>query len=275
MSTTIDRHQAGGMHLSRRATAPFLLLMLAGLGCSESSIATIADADAAISLDAIPSLINGPIGDDAVPSIVGVWRTCDAVLRFRSNGTWQKNWFSNGCQSHGRWSMHNERLAMMADSTNCRTSPRELTSAQVSIQGGRLMIIDPLISAAGFERYLEDSTPHVRWRLTGVVQEARQGTTIVSLVGDPASGGSGCYWSGNGMCDGIFSCGGVVYQWRTADGVLNAGLSCSSCTCGSSLLGTITNDHIDGHYNAQNCERVWQGTMTGTVESDAIEEPAP
>lgn len=275
-------HRTSRPTTSLGVLAPRVLVVLVAVGCSGESVASVVAPDGAVPLDAIPSLINLPPSDadlppsDAgVPPLHGTWRNCGVTLRFLPDGTWQKDQWNVACRSSGRWALRDGRLELRVDASTCATRPRELHDAQVSILAGRLVILDPLINAVGYERYLEDATPHMRWRLTGVGLQGRPGTTIVSLVGDLSEGGSGCYWSGDGACDGIFSCGGGVYQWQTTGGVLNAGLSCSGCTCGSSLVGSIRSDRIEGRYNAQNCDHVWQGTMTGTPEPDASETTSP
>lgn len=247
----------------------FALVALATTTCSGEMAAVFGPRDAETPLDVLPSIVDAP-PDVAPPSPLGTWRSCDTTVRFLPEGVWEEFRLHTACRSSGRWALRGDRLDVRVDASTCAGRPPDLNNVQVSIQPDWLMIMVPAKNDAGFVRYLSDATPHVRWRLTGNRHQGTTGTTIVSLVGDPGRGGSGCYWSGDGDCNGIFSCGGTVYQWQTTGGVLSAGLNCSGCTCGSSLVGTISSDRLEGRYNAQNCVSLWQGTMIGTVEPDDV-----
>lgn len=228
---------------------------LTALGCASNDVGVYTD--------------GGVLADAATSSFIGSWNTCSLRRTFASDGTWATlSYRASSCRSTGRWLKHGDRVDLHTETSTCMTRPVDLPDARFIVAGHQLMIVHPMVATSGVWRGLDDSAPRQRWRLEGTRADGARGVTILRMVGDPQQDGSGCYWSGDGNCNGVFSCSGTVYQWLQAAGTLGGGLSCDGCTCGASLVGTISAERIAAHFYAQNCKRIWQGDAEGVPEAD-------
>ena len=251
----------------------------AALGCAGNDAASVVRGfDAGASDEALPdaaaSLVylpgENPAGPDAgPPPFVGTWHSCSLRRTFSSDGTWESvSYPNNACRSTGTWRLHRDRVDVHTAASTCPSPPPDLPDALLALEGHQLVIVHPDVGSQGVWRGLDDTVPRQRWHFDGTRFDGSPGVTIVRVVGDPRQDGSGCYWSGDGACNGLFACAGVVYQWEHGNAMLGGGLSCAGCTCGASLVGAITTDRITAHFYAQNCERVWQGDVVGVAEAD-------
>jgi hypothetical protein len=197
---------------------------------------------------------------------VGTWRQCSLDLQLRADGTWERVSYRDRCSSRGRWRAQGQRLDLLVDGSTCGRPPAEIRDAFVTVTHDRLVIVHEGLGAPGFATYLSGALPVATWRITQQIGTDPERVTVLRVVGAADSSAlSGCYWSGDGRCNGVFSCGGTVTQWRFGDGVLNAGLACTGdCTCGASLNGSVNADQLDARVNMHHCQGVSQGQVTGT-----------
>jgi hypothetical protein len=118
-------------------------------------------------------------------------------------------------------------------------------------------------------RLADDTVPHGVWRIEGIgtdVPGAR--TSTASLVGTPGEAfGSGCYWSTDGECGGLFSCSGSIVVWETEGTSFSGSTSCQGgCPCGAVINGSVDVDgSISGTFRGVNCERSYEGSMTARL----------
>lgn len=261
-------HAGAVVDASSDAVTPFLAAVPGGSACPEpASAATPPDA-ANATPDAAP---------DATPAsgpapFVGVWRQCAADLTFLPDGRWVQVNHRDRCTSRGTWVVRGERFDMRADGTDCRSAPPTLEGALPVLTHQRLVIVHEALGAPGYATWLSGALPVTRWRITDRTPQERERVTVLRLVGGgPSSVMQGCYWSGDGQCNGIFSCSGNVTQWRTGAGSLAAGLSCTGdCTCGSSLYGPVGADRFEARVTASHCQGVWTGDVVGERVPDEL-----
>lgn len=228
---------------------------LAVLGCASNDVGVFAD--------------GGALVDAAAPTFLGAWNTCAARRSFAADGTWATvSYRVANCRSSGRWTLRGDRVDLRTETSTCPERPVDLLDARILVAGHQLMIVHPMVASSGVWRGLDDSAPRQRWRIEGPRADGVRGVTIVRIVGDPQRDGTGCYWSGDGDCNGVFSCSGAVYQWTQGNGTVGGGLSCDGCTCGASLVGTTTSQRLAAHFYAQNCTRIWEGDAEGAPEPD-------
>lgn len=78
-------------------------------------------------------------------------------------------------------------------------------------------------------------------------------------------------WGMDG-CDFLF-CGGWVEDYTVSGTTITFNMACSGwCPGLATLTGTLSgNQIVNGTYNATNCERNWNGTFTGLLESSETE----
>lgn len=227
------------------------LSWLAGAsGCSCG--ATHSPPDAAI--DAV-----GP--GEADLDVVGRWHDCASTLTFTTEGTVTRSDHRSGCTSSGTYEVSGERLEVVwsvaCDGTD-RWS-RELVRAERGI-----VAVDPADGRTS--RWADDTHPVELVTIRGEAGEE----TIARIVGRPGTGfGSGCYWSADGACGGLFSCAGVLQLWSYEGDSLSASTSCGGeCACGARLAGTRAADgSVSGTYRGANCERVLSGTFVATARA--------
>lgn len=176
------------------------------------------------------------------------------------------------CVTRGRWHADGDRLDLLVATSTCVPAATSLLGVRVAMATERLLLLHPDIAPSGMATYLLGSLPHVRWRISGVdpTHPGEVRVSIVRVVGEPSGAtGSGCYWSEDGYCGGLLSCTGTVTQWRTTDGVINAGTSCvGECTCGASLNGTVDAQSMEVRLTHENCKGVWQTMAHGERISD-------
>ncbi|MCA9604534.1 MAG: hypothetical protein KC619_02995 [Myxococcales bacterium] len=202
--------------------------------------------------------------DGAVPdgvSIVGTWHDCNASVTYRPDGTAHGVEHRAGCEREGTWTVDDDELVESWDAGTCAGPVGPLVRRITRTERG-LIVLDP---ATGQTRHLaDDATPHGLWRLEGTELGSMRSTTA-SIVGDPESTfGSGCYWSTDGECGGLFSCSGTVLVWQTEGTRFSASTACSGgCPCGAVIEGTVGGDGaLAGDYRGVNCERSIEGMVT-------------
>lgn len=255
------------------STRAWIAAGFTSLGCTDAQWATrdaATEASTAPFLAALESCPDAaplpPPASAPTPALVGTWRQCSLDLQLRADGTWERTSLRDRCTSRGRWRSSGQRLDLLVDGSTCARAPAELRDAFVTVTHDRLVIVHDALGSPGYTTYLSGALPHTSWRITRQMGTDPERVTILRVVGSPDSNAvSGCYWSGDGQCNGVFSCGGTVTQWRFTGGVLNAGLACTGdCTCGASLNGRVSDDRMDVRVTAHHCQDVWQGQVTGT-----------
>jgi hypothetical protein len=234
-----------------RARATLSALLLASSAASASGCscgATHSPPDAAIDAQA---------GEGDLV-LVGRWHDCSSTLTFTEEGTVTRLDHRAGCTATGTYEVSGERLEVVWSTTCGGTDrwSRELVRAE-----GGVVAVDP--SDGRTSRWADDSHPIARFAIRGDGGEE----TIARVVGTPGTGfGSGCYWSADGACGGLFSCAGVLQLWASEGESFTASTSCGGeCACGARLTGTRAPDgSLSGSYRGANCERVLSGTFTAT-----------
>lgn len=233
--------------------APLVLsLVIAGsgawAGCSCGSTHTPPDA----AMDA-----HGTSEPDL--DVTGVWRDCATTLTFGTDGTVTREDLRAGCSSAGTYEVHGRSLEIQWEGAECVGTDRwsrELVRAErgfvsVDLVDGRT------------NRWADDEHAVTRFDVEG---ESGQ-RSVVRIVGTPGEGfGSGCYWSADGTCGGLLSCGGVIGRWAFEGDRLSASTSCGgTCACGARLEGTReASGVIRGAYTGANCEVMLSGTFVAT-----------
>ena len=224
------------------------LVSLAGVsGCSCGTTHTAPDAAIDATAGALVDL-----------DVTGRWHDCSSTLTFTSEGTVRREDHRTGCIASGTYEVAGARLEVLW-SEPCDGMDRwsrELVRAERGI-----VAVDPVDGRTS--RWADDAHPIERHVIRGEAGEE----TIARIVATPGAGfGSGCYWSADGSCGGLFSCAGVIPVWSYEGDALTASTSCGGdCACGARLTATRAADGtLSGSYRGANCERVLSGTFTAT-----------
>lgn len=243
--------------------------VLFALGCGGRTELYPPAADAGI-VDAVPPETS-VVDVEPDVDVAGIWQTCGHTLTLASDHTWQKRDADTGCVTSGSWTIAGHLLDLDVDTSSCAQAPASTHGVQVlrGASGGLILVA----ADQSQTDYLPDSAPRTRWQLQGQYAQGGGGTTIARIVGAPGKGlGTGCYWSADGACGGLFSCGGRFTEWLIgADGTLTASAACTGdCPCGAQIAGTISQGtHLAGTFTHSNCGGTSQGTLTG----DKIPDP--
>ncbi len=222
---------------------PLLALLL--LGCGTNVIAVDAGPGAPMSVD-----------------VSGTWHDCDASLTYAPGGIASSVEHRTGCVSSGTWRMIGPDLVETIWTTSSCGGEEVLSVLRAFLGEGGITLVDP--DTAAVRRLADDATPHALWLLEGSDGSETRSTTA-SVVGNPEEAfGSGCYWSTDDECGGLFSCGGSVRVWELEGSRFSASTSCTGgCPCGAVLEGTMEADGtLRADYRGVNCERSFEGTLT-------------
>lgn len=217
-------------------------------GCSCGSTHTPPDAAADVVATTEPDV-----------DVVGVWHDCGTTLTFAADGTVLREDLRAGCETRGTWDVRGRSLEIAWESADCVGSERWMRELVRAERG--FVSVD--LADGRTNRWADDAHPITRFDMRGDEGEH----SIVRLVGTPGEGfGSGCYWSADGTCGGLFSCGGVIGRWAYEGDVLSASTSCGgTCACGARLEGTRdATGVITGTYTGANCESVLAGSFVAT-----------
>ena len=196
-------------------------------------------------------------GDDV--HIVGTWHECSGSVTYRADGTASYDGHRSGCLGEGTYTVAGEWVETTWTSGTCGpgTTSRRMFRAERG-----LVVFDPETGAV--RQLADDATPHGLWLIEGADGE-RDRSTTASVVGDPeAEFGSGCYWSTDGECGGLFSCSGNIRVWLVEGSRFQANTTCSGgCACASVVEGTANRDGtMSAVYRGVNCERSFGGMLT-------------
>ncbi|MGE3635172.1 MAG: hypothetical protein AB7P00_35040 [Sandaracinaceae bacterium] len=200
--------------------------------------------------------------------VVGTWHDCRSTLIYGADGTTTAiNHELDDCTARGTYVLDGDVLMTTWPEAACGFGPTS-TRRRV-VRGERGLTSIDLATGSVSQRADGSMFEHVLYRIVGMDEGSTStGQTVLSVVGDPSdSFGSGCYWSEDGACGGLFSCSGEVAQWRFEDGDrLNASISCGGgCPCGAIVTGTrVADGSIDGTYDGVNCDHRFAGTFTAT-----------
>ncbi|MBX3275670.1 MAG: hypothetical protein KF729_35750 [Sandaracinaceae bacterium] len=201
--------------------------------------------------------------DGAVPAtldVVGSWHECSTSTTYRADGTAHVVDHRRGCEREGTWALDGEWLETQYEAGTCESPASPSRRRALRVAEG-LVLVDP---ASGRARHLAgDETPRGLWRVEGVGPDEGR-ATIASVVGDPETTfGSGCYWSADGECGGLFSCSGSVVVWELSAERFSAATACSGgCPCGAVIEGGARDDGtLYGDYRGVNCERSYEGAL--------------
>jgi len=191
--------------------------------------------------------------------VLGRWHDCANTLTFEPDGSALRLEHRTGCLTTGTFDVSGRTLEIAWEASACAEATR-WTRELVRTERG-FVAVDP--STGTTSRLADDATPREHLELVGDGGER----TIVRVVGTPGMGlGSGCYWSADGTCGGLFSCGGSLALWSYEGEMLSASAQCGgSCACGARLTGMRdASGVITGTYSGANCERVLSGTFVAT-----------
>jgi hypothetical protein len=205
-----------------------------------------------------------PDGDGGQLDVVGTWRDCQRTLVIGGDGTVTERDHSDACDRTGTYTLAGSELTLVFDGGTCDS----VTLVRTALRAPRgLLLVEDNGAVA---RLADAETPYETWRFDSTSGD--RGSSIVRRVGDPAQDpfGSGCYWSADGACGGMFSCGGQLAEWRVDGDMLQASTVCGGgCVCTSLVLGTIDGASIEGTFRGFNCER----SIEGAFEGARIEDP--
>jgi hypothetical protein len=214
----------------------------------------------------LPGDADVPDADDSV-DVVGSWHTCSTTVTFAPDGSATLVEHRHACNATGTWTIDGRVLRVEWTDTTCDVPFGASRSEVVRTEHGLVAVVP---TSGSTVVYADDSTPVVRWRIEGD-EGGGPRATIARVVGTPGDGaGSGCYWSEDGACGGLFSCSGQIVSWRTEGDTFRGATQCTAeCPCTSWIEGTVRPDGaIDATYRGANCERVLSGSFvaTGTLE---------
>lgn len=223
------------------------LLVLCLVGCGSNVIATDAGSDGAMPID-----------------VSGSWHDCHQSLTLHPDGTCEGRSHREACDQSGVWRMLGSNLLEMTWTDGSCGADGVPSVREAFLGADGLVLIDP--ATATVRRLAADTTPHGVWLLEGMVTgEAR--STTASVVGNPEDEfGSGCYWSTDGVCGGLFSCSGTVLVWDTIGTRFSASTACAGgCPCGSVIEGTVAPDgSLEATFRGVSCDGSFEGDLRAT-----------
>jgi hypothetical protein len=219
------------------------LAALALVGCGGSSEVVGSSSDAGADLD-----------------VTGSWHQCGTTLELEQDGTFTRTRLTASCSESGSYVLDGNVLSLSFDQSGC-AEPTPSFGAEAVRVDARLVLVKP----DSTETYFASSIARARWEVTGKGEGApANGTSIVHIVGDPAVGPfSGCYWSADGACGGLLSCGGSVESWQLDADSFIAKIGCKgNCPCAALLQGEPDAvGGVDGAFTALDCGSTYQGTF--------------
>lgn len=224
------------------------VIALAGCGISR-----MADADAA-----------PPSGTRI--DVIGAWHDCATTYVFEGDGTARYTNHRDGCSATGAYTVAGNVITTRWTDEACTHAT--IWTREGLRSGAILVIVDPV--SGSLARLADDATPRSRWRLDGIAHGV-PAETIMRVIGTPGVGyGTGCYWSADHMCNGIFSCGGGVSTWNVDATTWHLTTTCNGdCPCGAILDGTVQSDGtVDATYRGASCMMPLSGTFTATQIPD-------
>lgn len=207
----------------------------------------------------------GAVDDAGSPvsvDVVGVWHGCSTRYAFGADGRFVVASLQRACEFTGVYRVSTQLLSMEIDGGTCVPAPSASLEYEVLRGAGGLVLVP---SVGSMIRLADDATPRVTWNVER--DDGRPGQTTLRVV-DPTRGpySSGCYWSTDGACGGIFSCGGSVLTWRVTDTAFVGTTSCDGpCPCVALSTGTAgPGGVVTATFDATNCLGRSRGSFTAT-----------
>ena len=225
---------------------PLLAFLL--IGCGTNVITTDAGTDGATAID-----------------VSGTWHDCHRSLTLHPDGTSEGRSHREGCDRVGTWRTLGSSLIEMTWTGGSCAADGAPSVRRVFLGPGGLVLVDP--ETAAVVRLADDSTARGLWLLEGSVTGGEPRSTTASVVGNPEDEfGSGCYWSTDGECGGLFSCSGNVLVWETEGTRFSASTSCAGgCPCGSVLEGSVAPDgSLQAIFRGVSCDGSFEGELSAT-----------
>jgi hypothetical protein len=204
--------------------------------------------------------IDARAGEIVDLDIVGRWHDCSNTLVFGTEGDVTRRDHRTECTASGTYEVTGNRLEVLWTAP-CAGGGAERWSRELVRAERGFVAVDPADGRTS--RWADDTHPIETLSIRGEAGEE----TIARIVATPGTGfGSGCYWSADGACGGLFSCAGVIQLWSFEGDSLTASTSCGGeCPCGARITGSRAADgSIAGTYRGANCERVLSGTFEAT-----------
>lgn len=201
--------------------------------------------------------------DGGTIDVVGTWRHCSSTLVLGADRSATFRDHREACDYSGTWTLSGSTLTMQYDGGSC--GPRTMVRIAVRSTRGLTLFDEEGVTT----KYADDATPFGNWRFDSTSGDPR--SSIVRRVGGPPDDpfGSGCYWSADGECGGLFSCSGRLAEWRVEGTTLQASTLCGGgCVCTSIILGTFEGENIAGTFRGFNCERSFEGTFAAVPIED-------
>lgn len=196
------------------------------------------------------------------------WYQCARTQRFFEDGNFEIEALSRGgCIISGTFEVTGDTLQRTVIVDACGgvgTGPLD-DARVVQFPDGIL-----LVTLDRTQFWATEDQPRVSYELTGDIDIFPGETfhTILRIVGAPSQRQptfwSGCYWSADLDCGGLFSCGGRVDIWDIEGTNLVGRTSCSGgCPCGAVINGTVDpSGTIDATYFGSQCNSTTEGQFT-------------
>jgi hypothetical protein len=192
--------------------------------------------------------------------VTGSWHHCGTTLELGQDGHFTQTRWIASCDESGSYALQGSVLSFSFDQSSCAEPTLSFAAEAVRV-AERLV----LVKQDGTETFYAAPIARARWEITGKgVGLPANGTSIVRIVGDPVTGPfSACYWSADGACGGLLSCGGSVDTWELDADSFIAKLGCKgSCPCSALLQGKPDAvGGIDGVFTAFDCGATYDGTF--------------
>jgi hypothetical protein len=207
--------------------------------------------------------------DGGVPpdvDVVGRYHDCGQTLELRADGTLLRTHHREACTVRGRWRVSGRLLSSIPETTDCGGPLDPPSTREVTRVAAGIVLVDR--TSGGVSRLADDSMPHATWLIEGTVgSPARMGSTTARIVGRPGEPfGSGCYWSTDGACGGLFSCSGSIGLWEIDGAAFTGRTECGGgCPCGAVLVGAAdASGAITARFQAANCAGTFLGDLVAT-----------
>lgn len=187
----------------------------------------------------------------------GTWYGCGLTLALHDDGTARLDDLRQACTGTGRFTTHDDVLEVRWDASCGMPASRTFRGVRVL---STLTLVD--LASGDVVHLVDDGVARSLWQLDA--SDGSTHSTTLALLDVSSTGQNGCYWSTDGECGGLFSCGGWVSDWAVDDTTFHVTTACGgTCPCGAVSDGSPgAAGTFDGHFSGVNCERSFSGTFT-------------
>ena len=132
----------------------------------------------------------------------GEFHTCGSTMRF-DGMKFVETRHRDGCRVEGRFERDGPAsFAWIVSASTCPETPARVDGVKLTRSEAGFTWEH---EAFGLERYFGPNAGREHWRISGTRHGKRAETDAVVLT--TPDGAAGCYWSTDGECGGLFSCG--------------------------------------------------------------------